>query len=521
LHDLRNSLQNQLEELESAEQQAREMGNDKQAWNLFVEREAAERALWTIHGQYLGYLVLSDAENGLAAFEKAWEQATEEYRFSYRAVLISQVQKFRDRLSLNPTQEYRIDLRRAQYFLDGGMYEQAERLLRTVLERFEDTPRRQVELLIQLGNVVIRRGQFEEGLSLFDRATQISREQSIPKWLVRALNALGWASRLMGRLEEATRHYHRALKLSLDLQDKWRQAWLMNNLGYVHALRRNRDTALRLCEQALELWKDIGFERGIGATYNTLGEIAIEFDQLETAVSYFNNALDIFESEQDSEWLSSAYCGRGAAFWLLGDLNEAQEDLERARDIGLERDRPIILHRLAHVYLDRRDYKKAKRLFEESYQVSRAAPDPFYELNSLGDLARIAILEKEWEKKDEISTRFTDFKERHHGIRYRLPEGLLLRYLGDLNLCAGEIDKAANLYEEALPLIAESGSYQPYTITGQIKDMETIVLPNIDAKQIENLGRRLERFWAVERYDETHPEALPSFAHWKTWRRAE
>lgn len=518
LNELRCELQNRLEELENAEQRARDSGDDREAWNLFVEQESTERALWTIDGQYLGYLMLLDPEEGLAAFIEAWQQATTRYRFSHRAVLISQIERFRDRLLLSPIQEYQIDLRRAQHFLDNAMYKQAEQLLHKMLQTFQDDPQRQVELLIQLGNVVIRLGRFTVGLSHFAQAAQTCRQHSLREQLVRALNALGWVHRLMGRFDKAAQHYRDALKLSLDLGDEWRQAWLMNNLGYVCALQRNRDAALRLCEQALGLWKKIDFKRGVGAVYSTLGEVSKEFDQLEDAVSYFSQALDIFESARDFEWLSSAYCGRGAAFWLMGELDKAKKDLEKARDIGLKRDRPIVLHRLAHVCLQEKNIGVARDLFEQSYQASRSAPDPFYELNSLGDLARIAVLEGCFDKRiDEFEKKFEIFKGRYRDIKYRLLEGLLLRYLGDLHLCAGHIEQAVHLYQEGLSLIAEAGSYEPYTITGQLADMEEITLPRLDTEIVAHLAGRLASFWTYKKYEETHPEALPFFARWKTW----
>lgn len=521
LDELQGELQTRLKELVVKEQHAREAGDNRTAWDLFVEQESTERALWTIEGQYLGYFMLLDPEQGIAKFEEAWQRTTTSYRLSYRSVLISQVQRFRDRLSLSPAQVYQIDLRRAQYFLDNAMYEESEKLLSIMLEKFRNDPQCQAELSIQLGNVVIRLGRFEEGRSYFTRAMQASQRHDLSKWLVQALNALGWVCRLMGKLEEAGSHYRKALRLSLHLGDVWRQAWLMNNLGYVYALQHNRDTALRLCNQALNLWKKIGFDRGIGAVYSTLGEISLEFNQLEDAVSYFDQALNIFESARDSEWLSTAYCGQGATYWLIGELDKAQEKLEKAQEIGLKRDRPIILHRLAHVHLQRKNIQIARELFEQSYQASRSAPDPFYELNSLGDLAKIAVLEGQVGKRDEFVEGFADFQRRHKGVRYRLPEGLLLRYLGDLHLLAQKFDTAVDFYKKAWPLIAVAGSYEPYTITGQLADMETTILPQIASQTVVDLGQHLEDLWVSEGYEERYPEALPFFARWRTWTGSE
>jgi tetratricopeptide (TPR) repeat protein len=364
---------------------------------------------------------------------------------------------------------------------------------------------------------VIRLGRFSDGMSHFSKAEQTARQHNLSQSLIPALNALGWVCRLMGRIEEAASHYREALKLSLDLGDEWRQAWLTNNLGYVYALQRNRDTALRLCRQALDLWKKVDFSRGIGAVYSTLGEVSAEFNELDDAIGYFGQALDIFEPAQDFEWLSTTYCGRGSVFWLKGELDKAQQDLEKARDIGLKRDEPVVLHRLAHVCLERKNIEGAKDLFEQSRQVSQSAPDPFYELNSLGDLAKIAVLEGDIDKRGEFVRGFLDFQKRHTGIRYRLPEGLLHRYLGDLYLCAGEIEQAVDYYRKGLPLIAQAGSYEPYTITGQLADMEATVLHRVDPEAIADLAQRLEQYWIDEEYEETCPEVLPFFARWKTW----
>lgn len=521
--------QEEIEEIHSAGESARESQNDKKFWDELVKEEKAERALWTLEGQLLAYRILQEPEAGLQALEKEFYAATQRKNLQKRGVLLAEVQEARDRLHLSSPQAYKIDLLRANHLFGNGIYDQAEDLVREMLAQFGDIPEREVELRILLGNVVIRTGNFSEGLAQFERATIISRQSQLQNWLVRAQNGYGWSCRLMGRLEEASSHYREALKLALQnaaqepqtVEEKRineeQQSLILNNLGYVYALQRNRDSAIRLCHQALDLFQRNSDQLGMGRVFSTLGDIWTEFNEPNEALIYYKKALSIFESGSFREMLSTVYCNRGRAFWLMGDLPSAQRDLEDAQEIGLRKDRPIYLHYLAEISLSKKDLAKARDLFEASYTESLAAPDPFYELNSLGDLAKIAMIEGDLGTRAEYKSRLELFRDKHSGIRYHLPEGLLLRYLGDMYLLAGETKQALGFYQQALPQIGETGSYEPYTISGQLNEMEAVVLTRVDSDVVVALGSQLEQFWLEENYDESWPEVLRILATWKSW----
>ena len=514
LDELHGEIRAQIKELEEKENRARREHKEEEAREYILERVALERTLWAIEGQIVGYALLRDPKAGLKKFEKAWERATKRYNLSQREVLLAQVERASDRWWLSGSQINRIRLRKAQYFLDHAMYREAEQLLKRILAESQEEPSLQAEALIQKGNVMVRLGRFKEGVKHFVEAVEMSHRHNLQNVLVRALNAAGWGYRLTGKIDEAAQYYREALELSLSLGDKVRQAWLLNNLGFVYALQHKRAQALSLCQESIRLWKELEIPRGLGAAYNTLGEVLLEFNQFEEAVPYFDKALDIFSAE-DAEWLSKAHSGRGAAFWLMGRLEEAKKDLEEALHFNLKSERPSVTHRLAHVYLDLGEVDEAKRWFEESYKASRSAPEPFYELNSLGDLARIAIMEGNLGVREEYERKWEDFRKRHPEARYLLPEGLLLRYFGDLRLLAGAYKQAEACYQKAFPLIAQAGSYEPYTLPGQLADMESLVLRQVNPKIRRKLAGSLKKWWKEEKLEEEHPEALPYFVRWE------
>ena len=191
--------------------------------------------------------------------------------------------------------------------------------------------------------------------------------------------------------------------------------------------------------------------------------------------------------------------------------------MREAEKIGLPKDKPNYLHYFAEVYLSQSDWLRARQYFEASYQASLSVPDPFFELNSLGDLAKIAVIQHDLAKREEFRRRFEDFRNRNHGIRYRLPEALLMRYLGDMYLLGGELSKALKYYQVGLPQVAENGSYAPYTIQGQLYELEGEVLSRTSRSLVRELGSKMEQFWNSEDLGVSWPEALPFFARWKNW----
>ena len=70
-------------------------------------------------------------------------------------------------------------------------------------------------------------------------------------------------------------------------------------------------------------------------------------------------------------------------------------------------------------------------------------------------------------------------------------------------------------YQKALPLIAKWGSYEPYTLIGQLADMESLVLREISSKFVQTVASDLGKWWKEQGFDIEHPEALPFFARWK------
>jgi tetratricopeptide (TPR) repeat protein len=343
--------------------------------------------------------------------------------------------------------------------------------------------------------------------------------------LAEATNALGWGYRLIGKLDEALDCYREALLITLDTNNIQVQASILNNMGYIYALHRNINDALQSCNQALEMWNRLDCagdyecererKRNIGMVYGTIANILPEFNQFEEALSYRQKALDIFEPMQDMERLGSNYLSRGITYWLMGNVDAALQDLKKSQGFDIEYQRHVVLHYLAHIHSDMGNFERALFLFQRSQAISESLPDPFYELNNLGDLARLAVRQAQFARWQEFEQKLMDYKDKWPTdmVKYDLPEGILYKNLGDLAFGAGQISKAVEFYQKGFLPIAKAGGYASYTIAAQLEDIEQ----QFGSKtELSLLGEKLMQFWLDEQgMNRRHSEALIILSKWK------
>ena len=477
-------------------------------------KASKERELSFCIRQQLKFSLNINISNSLELFGNLYDLANTNnyYRRSDKQFLIELVSPHIDSLPRNLRFDYQIRL--AQYLHQEKLaYLDEKVLLIDVLRSKELLPFQQIEALLRLGDSEIALGDFGAGLYHFGQAVQISTQYNLLTYSSKANNALGWAYRLTGQLEEAISCYQNALHLAIETNGIIEQATVLNNMAYVYALQQKQSAAIELSSQALNLWQEINNKRGIGIALGTLANILVQFNRFDDALVYSQKALDIFEKSNDLERLAKNYRLRGVIYWLLGKFNLAMDDLRRAQDIGLQSEKHIVLHYLAHVYKEQKSLDKALSLFEESYRISQRLPDPFSQLNNLGDIADSALCLANYSNWTEIEDKFIEFKRDWVTVRYDLPEGLLKKYLGDLALGDRNFEKAIEFYSEGLRLIALANGYGPYTLSALLQKTEQVFSHHVD--YLGMIAPHLQNFWMKEKLYSAHPEALLYFARWK------
>lgn len=516
--------QTHITSLVETDKAARDTLGTQSELDSWRERQECEEELWLLREQLLQHLLVVDLDAGLSLFFELYEMATDEYRYALRMGWIELVEPYL--AQLNPKTQCDVLLCKAKALLDDRQYPGAKEILQDLIQRTEIELYQKVDAHIQLANVVIRQGDLNRGIEEFKSAVEISQTERDKQWLVKAENGLGWAYRLTADLDKAREHYEIALQLALE-EDAYpkQQALLYNNLGFLYAYRREipdyLGTAQRFCNESLRIAKELDEDRSIGRAYCTMGCVCFMGGELERALENFKLALEIFEPKDDEEWLSQVYAWRGAA-QMSGptmDLAAAQSDLELARRINIPKDQPIILSRLALVYLVRGRLEEAENLVEKCRQHAMELPDLWYQWVTIRDLARVARYRNAFSRLPELERMREEHLAQWPNIDQRA-HGMLLLELGCLALGLQDHRKAVNYFIKGMEILTTVGKYggdQPVIFLQRIEQQFIRHNPYLSKKQIADLGRDLSAAWKSGMLHMRYPDIRNIYEHWANW----
>ncbi|MCP4350177.1 MAG: hypothetical protein GY795_32270 [Desulfobacterales bacterium] len=536
-------IEEQIVNLEEKEKTASNKNDVEKELSAFTEREILEREKWILKLHNLFHTLVVDTAKGVKSFVDAFDEATKKNQYSFRSMLLVHIQQ--DAYSFTNEQEYELNKRRIIDFLDKTEFLEAKKITTDVLKS-NISPEQRVDMLIQIGNIEIRLGDYGTGVDKFKEAVQICQHNEFEKqvelrsYLMRARNALGWGYRLIGNYDRAIEEYEAASELSIFLNDTFEEARILNNLAFAYAQNDKSVGALYLAEQADELWNELNNKEGFGTLYLVYSEIYRVLGNFSKAISYSKKALEIFEPLGNIDWLCKAYLLHGECYFRRADINIVNGNfgtVENDLQIAENNMRKIIesegeyrieaLHFLGHIFNTRSrihiidEYiDKSQQYFEQAYKESKKASFNIIQLNCLGDLAFIAIKKGEYHKLKDIENEYNDYlskwSERGYPKEY---EGLLLKYLGDfyLSVTPYNTDKAVEYYLKGLPLIAVHGHRTLYALPFQLKDIEDRLnkSPELKGLKIE-LGKKLSDLWKKEpNFADLHPEARRFFTRWQ------
>ncbi len=539
-----DALLDEVRQLKQQEQELIDALDPSLMLEIFSKRRNYEQELWSLRVERLRRQLAIGVQSGYELFQQEFELArVEGSSINYRQGLLTVIEPYAeldsqtgdiyDQLLLED-QKHTIQYILAREATFEGAYNQAAKIYQRLLARV--TPDSEEYIAIRNGqaNQLIRAGKLQEALRINEQVLKIAEQLGSEEWKVKGVLEVGWTHRLMGHLGQAQKYYNDALRLAFEYDDEERIALIYNSLAYVHALQQ-QDKALNKIEMAIQLWRKLAQVRAenyirLGQCYNTAGEIHIELAYPEKALSFFELSLNIFNREDIIDWKSKARSGRGFARWqmaqtalLKGDrpsveeyLKDALQDLEWALEHSTEIDGPITLNRLGEIHFLLKDYQPAEKNWKQGMSEARQVGDARSELRSLSNLARLTFYHtieqfSDWQSFEHHYRR--DYRRRYQ-THFEHLVGLFYVCLGNLALKGKDVESAIRLYERGLPILAQTGSYSPFNLTGQLNFIQQEVLPVISPQYISELGETLKKMWIDGAHDVI---ALSYFRDWINW----
>jgi len=185
------------------------------------------------------------------------------------------------------------------------------------------------------------------------------------------LNTLGATHWAKGDHETALKYYFEALNISEPGGFKLLASTTLGNIGLVYSDRNDAPRALEYLQKSLVLKRSLRDTLGIVRTMNNLGRTFLNnAEQPDSALVYFNACLPLFDA------LPGQIFGKG-----------------------------IILNNIGTIFLNKKDYSRAREYFNQSLQIREKLGDKGGQSVVLGNLGELAF-------EEGIFAQAIDFYER-------------------------------------------------------------------------------------------------------------
>lgn len=177
---------------------------------------------------------------------------------------------------------------------------------------------------IDLGNIAADRGNLNKAIEQYLTAQSYIVAAKDTQQLANLYANIGSVFHEQKNYEKTLEYYFKAL----DYKDKMAPnglAVVYNNIALVYKDQERYEEALAYSFKSLALKQDLQYLRGIAGSYNTIGSIYLKMNQLDSASTYYDRAVELYGSISDKYGLGMALGGKGDVLFKQGNHGDAKK----------------------------------------------------------------------------------------------------------------------------------------------------------------------------------------------------
>jgi class 3 adenylate cyclase/tetratricopeptide (TPR) repeat protein len=224
----------------------------------------------------------------------------------------------------------------------------AERIAAADPERRKEAAEAIAQAHNTLGVALARTGALEEAVAEIERSVAVAREYELLQVACRAYANLGVLYSSLDP-EQAIEISQQGLELARKIGDLGLQPWLYANLAGAYCTFTGQcgDEGIAAAEAAIELDRQLGQRDHLSVPLIVLGQIYQCNGEVEPALRYYQEALELAEEMREPQLLFPCYDGLATLYLDLGDEVRAERYMRKAQDVceqaGLEPDSLVAL----------------------------------------------------------------------------------------------------------------------------------------------------------------------------------
>jgi tetratricopeptide (TPR) repeat protein len=287
---------------------------------------------------------------------------------------------------------------------------------------------------------------------MFQESLQIQRDFGDEAYQALCLINIGNVYLTNGHYDDALTYFQQALQLREKLKLTGGIAETVYNLGKTNAKLGQYDQALSQYLRALDLYRRVSDKRGAAMTSYSMGLVFGRQGRYGAALSSEEEAAKAFRELNDrSPDMAEVLTGYGSALADAGRGDQAQKSLDEALNLARElKSQPgvaMALNAQADNAFYRGDFKSARNLYGQGLQVASLIKDRDQALESKIGLAKVAMREGQ---AREAGRMFGNLVQEADGIGSRFLSADCSAALGEALVNSKDYSGARQVLEPAL-----------------------------------------------------------------------
>lgn len=319
--------------------------------------------------------------------------------------------------------------------------------------------RRLAELLVNLGNLCMATGDYEDGIRAFEKAIRCAKESDYKLKEAEAYLGIGKTREKENRWTEAMDFLGRCLDISEEIDYPVGIAEASRWMAHLHWHKSEYTEALRWLEKGLENAKRTGDDGVIGSAMIEYGLVYSDQGDMSKANDYYEKSIELVKNTRDYKQAARVYNNMGDRFLQDGDWKKALENFEKCNEYAsMINNHEMIawaLFNSAEALVNIGGMDEAIDRGQRALKILEPLGEPLGHHGVLRALALAYAKKKDWDEAEMYFRRAEDVISQ---VQVPYSKGQLYYDWGRMYKAKGERKKAKELLTKAKKVLTEIGA---------------------------------------------------------------